>query len=103
MRREGGSDELTDGLARGQWRDLPLDEADRAMLDYVEKITVAPATITQRDVNVLREAGFTDPEIGDIALVAAFYAYMNRIADGLGTHISKGVEAEARRLGVWRV
>lgn len=101
MRREGGSDEVADGLARGEWRDLDLDAADRAMLDYSEKLTLEPSAISQADVDALREAGFTDPEIGDIALTVAFFSYMNRIADGLGTHISKGIEADARRLGVW--
>ncbi len=102
MRREGGSDDVADGLARGHWRDLNLDDADRAMLAYSELLTLEPSTVGQADVDKLREAGFTDAEIGDIALTIAFFSYMNRIVDGLGAHISKGVEAEARRLGVWR-
>jgi uncharacterized peroxidase-related enzyme len=102
VRREGGSDKLADGLARGEWRHLPLEEADQAMLAYTEKLTIEPSTIAHADADRLREAGFSDAEIGDIALTIAFFAYMNRIVDGLGAHISRGVEAEARRLGVWR-
>jgi uncharacterized peroxidase-related enzyme len=102
VRREGGSDEVADGLARGEWRDLDLDDADQAMLAYSEKLTFKPDTVGQSDIDELREAGFSDEEIGDIALTVAFFAYMNRIVDGLGAHISKGVEAEARRLGVWQ-
>ena len=72
------------------------------MLAYSEKLTLEPATVGQADVDALSEAGFSDAEIGDIAMTVAFFSYMNRIVDGLGAHISKGVEAEARRLGVWR-
>jgi uncharacterized peroxidase-related enzyme len=102
VRREGGSDDVADGLARGDWRDLDLDAADHAMLAYAEKLTLEPSTISQADADALREAGFTDAEIGDIALTVAFFAYMNRIVDGLGAHIPKPIENEARRLGVWR-
>ena len=102
MRREGESAGVADGLARGGWRELDLDAADRAMLAYSEKLTLEPSTVGQADVDALSKAGFSDAEIGDIAMTVAFFSYMNRIVDGLGAHISKGVEAEARRLGVWR-
>ena len=102
MRREGGSDDVADGLARGRWHDLDLDAADRAMLAYSEQLTLAPDTISQADVDELRAAGFADDEVGDIALTVAFFSYMNRIVDGLGAYIPEPLEAEARRLGVWR-
>lgn len=102
MRREGETAEVADGLARGQWRDLDLDAADQAMLAYAGKLALEPSTVGQADVERLREAGFTDDEIGDIALTVAFYSYMNRIVDGLGAHIPPPIEREARRLGVWR-
>ena len=102
MRREGESAGVADGLARGEWRELDLDPADGEMLAYSEKLTLEPATVGQADVDTLSEAGFSDAEIGDITMTVAFFSYMNRIVDGLGAHISKGVEAEARRLGVWR-
>jgi len=38
-------------------------------------------------VNSLRSVGFTDRDILDIATVAAYYAYVNRIADGLGVQL----------------
>lgn len=62
----------------------PLSEADRAMLDYAAKLTVTPTAITEADVQRLREAGFSDRAILDIAQITAYYAYVNRIADGLG-------------------
>lgn len=54
------------------------------MLTYAEKLTLAPATVAREDVEALREAGFDDVDILHIAEVTAYYAYVNRIADGLG-------------------
>ena len=54
------------------------------MLDYSAKLTRAPWDMTEDDVRGLRACGFTDRAILDIAQVVAYYAYVNRIADGLG-------------------
>ncbi|MBI5669417.1 MAG: peroxidase [Chloroflexi bacterium] len=62
----------------------PLSPPDRAMLDYVAKLTLAPAEVVRADVETLRAAGFSDRAILDIAQITAYYAYVNRLADGLG-------------------
>lgn len=54
------------------------------MLDYVAKLTRVPADVTRADVEILRAAGFGDRAILDIAQITAYYAYVNRLADGLG-------------------
>ena len=54
------------------------------MLEYAVKLTLTPASITADDVAALRDAGFTDRDILDIVEVTSYYAYANRIADGLG-------------------
>jgi|TARA_B100001105_G_scaffold183932_1_gene148862 uncharacterized peroxidase-related enzyme len=54
------------------------------MLLYAVKLTRAPADMTTNDVDGLRQAGFTDRDVLDIVEVTAYYAYANRIADGLG-------------------
>ncbi len=54
------------------------------MVDYAALLTRAPADVRQRDVERLRTAGFSDRDILDIAEVTAYYAYVNRLADGLG-------------------
>ena len=61
-----------------------LSAADRAMLDYVAKLTLAPATVTRDDVQALRDAGFEDRAILDIAQITAYFALVNRTVDGLG-------------------
>ncbi len=55
-----------------------------AMLRYAEKLTREPSAVTESDVVSLRSEGFTDTDILHIAEVVAYFAYANRIADGLG-------------------
>ena len=55
-----------------------------AMLSFAIKLTTAPAATTDGDVDALRSAGFSDRDILDIVEVVGYYAYANRIADGLG-------------------
>lgn len=69
---------------KDDYRHAELSPADRAMLDYVYKLTLTPWAMQQEDVEVLRAHNFTDPAILDINQVTAYYAYVNRIADGLG-------------------
>ena len=54
------------------------------MLVYTEKLTRTPWDMVEEDVQALRDAGFDDRAIHDIAHVTGYYAYVNRIADGLG-------------------
>ena len=54
------------------------------MLDFAVKLTETPAATSDTDVDSLRQAGFNDRDILDIVEVVAYYAYANRIADGLG-------------------
>jgi uncharacterized peroxidase-related enzyme len=64
-----------------------LDAADRAMLDYALKLTSEPWNMEEQDVRNLRDQGFSDTAILDICQVTAYYAYVNRLADGLGVEL----------------
>jgi alkylhydroperoxidase family enzyme len=57
------------------------------MLDYVEKLTLRPWDIVRDDVAKLRAAGFSDAAILDINQVTGYYAFVNRLADGLGVEL----------------
>ena len=61
-----------------------MSQKRKAMLEYATKLTLTPSEITARDVEALREVGFSDRDVLDIVEVTAYYAYANRIADGLG-------------------
>ena len=69
-----------------------LEAADRAMLDYVVKLTQRPGDICRDDVDRLRTHNFNDRAIHDICAVTAYYAFVNRIADGLGVELEGTAE-----------
>jgi len=75
--------DLVEALKR-DWRTADLDERDRAMLGYVEKLTKNPVSVWRDDMDALRAAGFDDTAILQITLIASFFNYINRVADGLG-------------------
>lgn len=54
------------------------------MLQYAERLTLAPGDIDETHVEALRHAGLDDTEIHDAAQVTSYFNYINRIADGLG-------------------
>lgn len=54
------------------------------MLDYVAKLTTSPAHVTADDLAILRQHGFDDRAILQINLIASWFNYTNRVADGLG-------------------
>lgn len=64
-----------------------LSPADREMLDYATKLTLSPAAVTREDVQSLRDAGFDDRAILDIAQITAYFAFANRTVDGLGVSV----------------
>jgi len=64
-----------------------LDERRAAMLRFADKLTVTPSAMTADDVAELRAVGFGDPEILAIVEVTGYYAYANRIVDGLGVEL----------------
>lgn len=51
---------------------------------HAEKLTSAPAAMTESDLDPLRAEGLTDSDILDITLVVAYFNFVNRIALGLG-------------------
>ena len=57
------------------------------MLGYADKLTATPAAMTREDANLLRSVGFEDPEILAIVEVTGYYAYANRVVDGLGVEL----------------
>ncbi len=69
------------------YQNAALARADRAMLDYTAKLTRKPEDMVEEDLVALRACGFGDRAILDIAQVVAYYAYVNRIADGLGVSL----------------
>ena len=78
---------LDEALVRAIQEDYehaPISAADRAMLDYVGKLTEDATRIGPDDHDRLRAQGFDDRAILQITLIAAWFNYINRVADALG-------------------
>jgi uncharacterized peroxidase-related enzyme len=62
------------------YRAARLDRRQRAMLDFAVKLTAEPWGVEETDRRAVRDAGFSDRDIWDIAAVAGFFNMSNRIA-----------------------
>jgi uncharacterized peroxidase-related enzyme len=83
LRKLTGDPVLVDTLATG-YRHASLEPAERAMLDFAVKLTAASSECSEEDVQRLRDAGWSDEDVFDIAQVAAMFNFTNRLASGLG-------------------
>jgi len=83
LRKLTGDPALADAIIV-DYRTAPLDGRARAMLAYARKLTLHPMRMTQHDIATLREVGWTDEDIMDIAEVTGMFNLTNRMASGLG-------------------
>lgn len=60
------------------------DAAIDALFDYVRRVVIDSGNITEADIEALRAHGWTDLDILDANNMAAYYCYINRVANGLG-------------------
>ena len=83
LQLQGGSDELIEQLGRGE---IPasLDQCERALLEFVALLTRSSWRTTRDDVQRLRDAGWSEPQIAEAVYVAALFAFYNRVADAFG-------------------
>jgi uncharacterized peroxidase-related enzyme len=66
------------------FRTAPISAQDKAMLEYVVKLTRDATQCSRVDHDQLRAAGFDDRGILQITLIASWFNYINRVADALG-------------------
>ncbi|MBD3332719.1 peroxidase [candidate division GN15 bacterium] len=71
------------------WRTAELDQLDRFILDYAERITLRAHTITREYVDGLRAIGMDDTMLHDVVQVTGYFNYINRLADGLGVELEE--------------
>ena len=71
-------------LATGRLEDAEFSDAERALLEYAGKVTEAAYKTTAEDVQVLRDHGWTDPQIAEAVYITAMFAFFNRVADAFG-------------------
>ncbi len=79
VRQLSGDPKLGEQLVMN-YRTAELEPKIRAALDFADKLTRFPAEIDEPDRQALRDAGWSDREIWDIAAIAAFYNMSNRMS-----------------------
>lgn len=92
LRRVTNDDALVEAVRR-DFRTAPIDDADKVMLEYAEQITRDAAGVTDAHHARLRAAGFDDRGILQITLIAAWFNYINRVADALGVGVTADTSA----------
>ncbi|MEP7074207.1 MAG: peroxidase [Acidobacteriota bacterium] len=69
---------------REDYHTAPITDEEKVMIEYVVQLTKDATKITPRYHERLRSAGFDDTAILQITLIASWFNYINRVADGLG-------------------
>jgi len=75
---------MVEAIAEGDLDNAGLSDGERALLDYVKKVTEAAPRTTPEDVQLLRNAGCTEPQIAEAVYITAMFAFFNRVADAFG-------------------
>ncbi len=91
LRRLLRDDNLLDRI-EADFETAGVSEKRLAMLRYAVKLTKTPGEVDQTDVESLRNVGFTDTDVLHIVEVVGYYAYANRIADGLGIPLEDWID-----------
>ncbi|WP_298909262.1 peroxidase-related enzyme [uncultured Aliiroseovarius sp.] len=78
------------------WRMADLDERQTAMLTFAEKITKASSETSEADRQALRDVGFSDRDIWDIAATVGFFSMSNRMASAVGMKPNDEYHAQSR-------
>ena len=78
------------------WRAADLDERQYAMLEFAEMMTIESYRIEEKHRQRLRDVGFSDRDIWDIANVAGFYNMSNRVASATDMRPNDEYHAKSR-------
>jgi uncharacterized peroxidase-related enzyme len=95
VRQISGVPQLGERMAMN-WRSAGLPPRQYSMLAFAEKITFDSARIEEEDRQALRDIGFSDAEIWDIAAVASFFNMSNRMASAVDMRPNDEYHAQAR-------
>lgn len=94
--RELSGDPVLGEMLVMNFRAAELPAKQRAMLEFAEKLTEAPSKIDEPDRQRLRDAGFTDRDVYDIANTAAFFNMTNRLASAIDMRPNPEYHSAAR-------
>jgi len=94
--RQLSGDPVLGELLVMNYRAADLAPRHRAMLDFAVKLTQSPWAIEESDREQLRQAGFGERDIWDIAAVASFFNMSNRMASAVDMRPNRAYHGQAR-------
>ncbi len=77
------------------FRTAETTDRERTICDYAIKLTLEPWAMVKNDLDPMRAAGLSDRDILDANMITGYFAYVNRLADGLGV----AIEGDDEKLG----
>lgn len=92
--REFSKDEALAKAVKQGFLVSSLDAKHKALCEWAEKLTLAPATCTRADVDALRGQGWSDEEVVSAAQIIGYFNHLNRLADGLGIDLEPEMRSE---------
>jgi alkylhydroperoxidase family enzyme len=81
---QGGDKATIEALAHGDIDAATLDEAERALMEFVKLVTLEAYKTTAEEVQKLRDVGWSDEQIAEAVYITALFAFFNRVADAFG-------------------
>jgi len=78
-----GDRALVDAVLQ-DFRTAPIDEADRTMFAFLEKMNRESTQLQQADIDVVKAAGWTDEALYDAITVCALFNFYNKWIDATG-------------------
>ena len=95
VRQLSGNPQLGEAMVMN-WRMADLDARQTAMLAFSEKITKASSETSEADRQALRDVGFSDRDIWDIAATVGYFSISNRMASAVGMKPNDEYHAQSR-------
>jgi len=83
LRNDTQNDQLVEQL-KINWRKAPINDKEYAMLEYVEKLTLNPGSMTKSDLTNLQKVGWEEPDILDIVQLIGYMNLRTRVVNALG-------------------
>lgn len=74
------------------YKTADISDFDMIMLDHAVKLTKRSNSIKPSDIAYMQENGFSDRNILDVNQVTAYFAYVNRVASGLGVELEESTK-----------
>jgi uncharacterized peroxidase-related enzyme len=94
--RQLSGDPVLGELMVMNWRAATLSARHRAMLEFASVLTEAPYLVGEEDRQGLRDVGFTNADIWDIAATVGFFNMSNRVASATDMRPNDEYHAQAR-------